>query len=195
MNKLKKISLRTVCLVLGCLLIAGALVAVVWWQVSAKIYADRINGYLDTLTKLMPPSQSAVLESRTDNRMPSAHVDGNDFIGILEFQETGCAFPVGGNWGKSEQFPCRYYGSVYDGSLVIGATNQSGQITFAKELSVGNTIFLTDMTGNRYRYSVTDIVYRDHANNDVLISQSDDLTLFIKNIYAFEYMIVKCNAY
>ncbi len=194
MNKLKKISLRTVCLVLGCLLIAGALVTVVWWQVSAKIYADRINGYLDTLTKLMPPPQSAVLENRTDNRMPSLSVDGNDFIGILEFQGTGCSLPVGSNWGKSDRFPCRYYGSVYDGSMVVGATNQKGQLTFVKELSVGNTIFFTDMTGSRYCYSVTDIIYCDHANNDVLISESDDLILFIKNIYAFEYIIVKCNA-
>ncbi len=193
MNKLKKVSLRTVCLVIGCILVIGALTTMVWWQVSANIFADRINGYLDTITKLMPPTQSAVLENRTDNRMPSLSVDNNDFIGILEFQEAGCSFPVGGNWGKSNQFPCHYYGSIYDGSLVIGATNQRGQLAFAKDLSVGDTIFLSDMTGNRYRYSVSDIVYRDHANNDVLISESDDLTLFIKNIYAFEYIIVKCN--
>ncbi len=194
MNKSKKRSLRKLCLALGCILIVSALVTMVWWQVSAEIYANRIDDYLEKIWQIIPPPQAAVLENRTDNRMPSLCVDGNDFIGVLEFQETGCSFPVGGNWGKSDQFPCHYYGSIYDGSLVVGATNQRGQLAFAKELSVGNTIFFTDMTGNRYRYSVTDIIYCDHANNDVLISVSDDLTLFIKNIYAFEYMIVKCNA-
>ena len=194
MNKKKKLSPRTVCLVLGGILIAGALAIMVWWQVSAEIYADRIDGYLEKITELMPQPQPAVPENRTDNRMPFLRVDANDFVGILEFQETGCSFPVGGNWGKSNQFPCRYYGSIYNGSMVVGATNQRGQLAFAKEISVGNTIFFTDMTGNRYRYSVTDIIYCEHANNDVLISESDDLTLFIKNIYAFEYIIVKCNA-
>ncbi len=194
MNKSKKRSWRTVCLILGCILIAGALVTMVWWQVSAEIYANRIYNYLEKISQIIPPPQSAVLENRSDDRMPSLCVDGNDFIGILEFQEAGCAFPVGGSWGKSDQFPCHYYGSIYDGSMVIGATNQRGQIAFAKDLSVGDTIFLADMTGNRYRYSVTDIIYSDHANNDVLISGSDDLTLFIKNIYAFDYIIVKCNA-
>ena len=125
--------------------------------------------------------------------MPSLNVDGNDFVGILEFEEAGCSFPVGSDWGKSQQFPCRYYGSVYDGSLVVGATNQNGQITFVKELSVGDTIYFTDMTGNRYRYSITDIIYRDHADNGDLISDTVDLSLFIKNIYAFEYIIIKCN--
>lgn len=193
MNKFGKKSLRNGCFTLGCILMVGAVALLIWWQVSAGIYADRIGDYLEKITSLIPPPQSAVPEERTDSRMPTLEIGGNDFIGILEFEEAGYSFPVGGDWGKSDQYPCRYYGSVYDGSLVVGATNQKGQITFAKELSVGNTIYFTDMTGNRYRYLITDIVYRDHADNEVLISDTVDLSLFIKNIYGFEYIIIKCN--
>lgn len=193
MNKSPKISLISICFILGCILITGAVALLIWWQVSAGIYASRIDDYLEKLTSLMPPLQSAVPEERTDSRMRSLKVDGNDFIGILEFEEAGCSFPVGRDWGKSAQFPCRYYGSIYDSSLVVGATNQSGQITFVKELSVGDTIYFADMTGNRYRYSITDIIYRDHADNEELITDAVDLSLFIKNIYSFEYIIIKCN--
>ena len=36
--------------------------------------------------------------------------------------------------------------------------------------------------------------YEKHANKTELQSETSDLTLFIKNIYAFEYLIIYCNA-
>ena len=67
-------------------------------------------------------------------------------------------------------------------------------VRFVKEISVGNAVYVTDMTGNQFSYKVTDIQYCDHADNQTLSSESDDLTIFVKNIYAFEYIIIRCSA-
>lgn len=181
-------------LLLGILLIVGSLALLLWWQISIGNAAHRMDTYVAKLTERMPAPEPAILEERADNRMPSLRVDGNDFIGLLEFEGMAKVFPVGGDWSGNGQFPSRYWGSIYDGSLVIGASNQRGQINFAKALMNGDRVFLTDMTGNRYSFYITDIFYRKQADNEDLISEESDLTLFVKNIYGFEYIIIRCNA-
>ena len=54
-------------------------------------------------------------------------------------------------------------------------------------------LYITDMTGNRFSYTVTDIRYSNHADNDALYNKAD-LTIFVKNIYALEYIILHCTA-
>ena len=44
-----------------------------------------------------------------------------------------------------------------------------------------------------YSYVVTDIRYENHADQVALHREESALTLFIKNIYAFEYLIIYCN--
>ena len=52
----------------------------------------------------------------------------------------------------------------------------------------------TDMEGNRYTYTVTSLRYEQHADQTALDREASDLTLFVKNIYAFEYLIISCRA-
>ena len=125
--------------------------------------------------------------------MPALSIEGTDFIGILELPSHGSALPVCADWGKPSRYPCRFSGSIYDGSIQIGGTSQKGQYDFYREISVGDSLFFTDMTGNRYAYTVTAIRYETHADQDALAREDASLTLFIKNIYAFEYMIIFCD--
>jgi tRNA (guanine-N1)-methyltransferase len=62
-----------------------------------------------------------------------------------------------------------------------------------REISVGDALYFTDMTGNRYTYAVKDIRYEKHANQAALASEDAALVLFIKNIFAFEYVIIFCD--
>ena len=48
------------------------------------------------------------------------------------------------------------------------------------------------MTGNRYGYVVADIRYTRHAGEETPDSREADLTLFIQNVYAFEYIQIYC---
>ena len=98
------------------------------------------------------------------------------------------------SWGSAGKYPCRFSGSIYDGSLQIGATTQQGQYDFYREISVGDAVLFTDMEGNRFSYTVTDIRYEKHADQAALQREDAALTLFIKNIYAFSYIIIYCNA-
>jgi hypothetical protein len=100
---------------------------------------------------------------------------------------------VGADWGNASRYPCRFSGSIYDSTIRIGATSQKGQYDFYRQISVGDAVFFTDMTGNRYAYAVTDIRYAKHADEASLNRREAALTLFIKNPYGFEYILIFCD--
>lgn len=105
----------------------------------------------------------------------------------------GSNLPVAANWGKVSDHPCLFDGSVYDRTLKIGATTQNGQYDFYRDISVGDAISFTDMEGNRFSYAVASIRYEKHADQATLSQQDAALTLFIKNVYAFEYIVIFCD--
>ena len=120
-------------------------------------------------------------------------VDGIDFAGLLEIPRYESVLPVCADWGKTSQYPCRFAGSIYDGTIQIGATTQKGQYDFHRELSVGDTIHYTDVEGNRYTFTITSLCSEKHADQATLQQKEAALTLFIKNIYSFEYLIAFCD--
>ena len=67
------------------------------------------------------------------------------------------------------------------------------EYAFYREISVGESVLYTDMEGNRFSYTGKDIRYEKHADQAALQKADADLTLFIKNIYAFEYIVVFCD--
>lgn len=191
---MKKLSFRSICLSSGITLILLSMVILIFWQGEIKHNAEAVFEYVRTLEELIPEVQSAVIEPRVNNIMPSLNAHGNNFIAVLELPANNASFPVGASWGNMDAYPCLYSGNAYDGSLIIGTSNQRGQFEFVKDISVGNAVYVTDMTGNRFSYEVTDIQYSDHADNQTLSSEFNDLTIFVKNIYAFEYIIIRCSA-
>ena len=76
----------------------------------------------------------------------------------------------------------------------IGATTQKGQYDFYRDLSVGDTVNFLDVEGNKYTFKIADFCVSKHVNQDALRQKEAKLTLFIKNIYSFEYLIVFCDA-
>lgn len=188
-----KFTLRKCCMILGVCLLAAAVAWVVIWQVSIHTAKRQAQSYVNTLQAVMPTPEGAIPEARRDNAMAVLPVDGMDFVGILEMPKYDSVLPVGAAWGNSSKFPCRFGGSVYDHTMQIGATTQAGQYDFYREISVGDSVFFTDMEGNRYTYQVTDIRYEKHMDGSVLQRENTPLTLFIKNIYAFEYIVVYCD--
>ena len=193
MKKTNKRGISRLCLWAGvALLVSGALVLGIW-QLNIRFSTENMRSCVQTLESVIPAPQGAVPEERRDNTMPALSVDGTDFVGILEMPRFGSVLPVCGEWGRTTKHPCRLNGSVYDRTIQIGATSQKGQYDFYREISVGDTVVFTDMEGNRYTYEITALKYEKHASRDALGSEEADLTLFIKNIYAFEYLLVYCS--
>ena len=193
MKKRTKLLPGRICLVLGfCLLVLATVVLASWlWGVEAS--QQRAVNYVHTIRTLIPQPQGAAPEERSDNTMAALSMDGTDFIGILEMPTYGSALPVCADWGESGKYPCRLAGSIYDRTMQIGGTTQKGQYDFYREISVGDTVFFTDMEGNRFSYEVTSIRYAEHADQSALRRDEAALTLFIQNIYGFEYIVIFCN--
>ena len=188
----KQINIRNIFLIIGICLLITAAVLLVTWQLLISSAESKTIEYVSTIRELIPEPQGAVPEERRDNTMSSLSVDGTDFIGIMELPRFGSALPVCTDWKSTTKYPCRFDGSIYDRTLKIGATTQKGQYSFYRDISVGDSLLFTDTEGNLFSYNVTDIRYSDSADLEALQMKDSDLTLFIKNIYAFEYIIIYC---
>ena len=51
----------------------------------------------------------------------------------------------------------------------------------------------TDVEGNRYTFAITSLRYEKHADQTALAQKDAALTLFMKNVYSFEYLVVFCD--
>ena len=182
-----------ICLWAGFALVAAAGILLLAWQWRIHTSQENSSYVLSQMRSLLPQLQSAFLEERVDNTMSVLSVEGTDFVGILEIPKYDSALPVCAEWGNTTDYPCRFSGSVYDRTLQIGATTQNGQYDFYRELSVGDAVYFTDTEGNRFSYEITHIRYESHADAAALQKTDAALTLFIKNIYAFEYILIFCD--
>ena len=188
----KGLKYRLLMIVGICLLAIGG-IGLIAWQWGIQDSQEKMAGYVHTIRELIPEPQGAVPEERRDNTMSVLSIGGTNFVGILEMPKYDSAVPVCGTWGQVNKYPSCLGGSVYDRTIQIGATSQKGQYDFYREISVGDSVYFTDMEGNRFAYVVSDIRYEAHADQETLKKEDAALTLFIKNIYAFEYMILYCN--
>lgn len=185
--------MQKICILVGVCLLIIAIGVLIFWQWRIYTSARKAEYYVNTLRSLMPEPQGAVPEERRDNTMSTLSIDGIDFVGLLEIPRYGSAFPVCADWGTPAKYPCQFYGSIYDRTMQIGGTSQKGQFDFYREISVGDAVYFTDMEGNRYAYAVKDIRYEKSANQTALQKKDASLTLFIKNIYALDYIIIFCD--
>ena len=194
MKKQSKWTLRHICTLAGICLLVVAGILMGSWLMNIHTAKAKTAGYVQAIRAFIPTPQAALLEQRSNNTMASLSIDGIDFVGLVEMPVFGSALPVGAAWGNASRYPCRLSGSIYDGSMQIGATTQPGQYDFYREISAGDPVYFTDMEGNRFSYTVTDIRYQKQADQETLQQQPGDLVLFIQNIYGFEYIVLFCSA-
>ena len=188
-----KSRINTICLWVGVALLVVAAVGLIFWYWGIHDAQQKAEGYVQAIYARIPQPQGAAVEARRDNTMSVLSVEGTDFVGILEMPRFDSTLPVCAGWGEVEKYPCRLGGSAYDRTIQIGATSQKGQYDFYREISAGDTVFFTDMEGNRFCYEVTDIRYESHADQETLQRKDAALTLFIKNVYALEYIVIFCD--
>ena len=151
-----------------------------------------------TVTKileLLPDRTTGIPGIYSSSGMPILEIDGVDYMAVVEIPAYGNTLPVSDKWdsGKLYTSPCRYFGSAYDHTLVIGGVDSPGQFDFCDKIQHNATITVTDMTGSQFNYTVARIDRSKHADNGWLMHPDFDLTLFCRDTLSMEYIAVRCN--
>lgn len=179
--------------ILGALLVLGAAGITGYSLVSRGRSTENAKLTAQRLFEMMPEPYAASPDpARGDKEMSLVELDGEDYIGILEIPVHGVRLPIAAGWDKNSvrKYPCRFSGSVWDGTLTVGAG--ADHFSFAERVDAGTAVFVTDMCGRRFAYTVREVEIRDNAELDTLLSDEEGLTLFLRDEYTMEYMIVRC---
>lgn len=126
--------------------------------------------------------------------MSETRVDGRMYIGYLYIQALSLKLPVMSNWSYPNLriAPCRYAGSTKTDDFVILAHNYARHFGRLKDLSIGETVFFTDMDGTLFQYEVMAVeVLPPNAVMD-MIDGAYDLTLFTCTYGGQSRVAVRC---
>lgn len=194
MKKTKNKKITNLLMIFGISLICVSFAVLFVSQVFQSNASKNAQQIVLKMRSLMPKVSKGFNESYTDLSMPMLEINGENFIGIFEFPLYDITLPISEKWqGQNiNNFPCRYSGSVYNDSLIIGGSDNKGQFDFMKIITDGDVLYITDVTGSRYSYKVDDIEITDDISTENLLSEKSDLVLFARSTYALNYTIVRC---
>ena len=184
------------CLIVGCLLIAGSLALFLSVRIGTEQAQKHNAQVVQTILGLLPPTQPGVSESFSNMSMPALEIDGEDYIGLVEIPALGLMLPVSDPWdkGTAMKHPCRFDGTVYDHSLIIGGADRTGQFAGFDQLQLGYTVTVTDMTGRGFDYVIQRVDRTSTPSETVLTARNADLTLFVRDAYSMDYILLRCVA-
>lgn len=126
-----------------------------------------------------PPELPEAMEE-PQREMPVRTIRGRDYIGVLTIPALELELPVLSQWDYTNLriAPCRYEGSVYNGSLILCAHNYSSHFGRLKSLREGDVVQFTDMDDNVYTYQVVGLETLSPTDVEGMESGDWDLTLF-----------------
>lgn len=194
MKKVKNKKLTSLLIIIGIGLIVLSVITVFSSQILQNTAYTNAKQIVSKMRYLMPETRSGYSENRADVTMPMLELDGANFIGIFDLPIYDVTLPIYAEWKKENitKYPCRYSGSVYDDSLIIGASDNQGQFDFMKIITTGDVMYVTDVTGLRYSYTVDKIEKTKDITTENLTSEDSDLVLFARSTYSFDYTIIRC---
>lgn len=127
--------------------------------------------------------------------MPLVEIGGHAYIGYVDFPTLDLNLPVMSEWSypKMKIAPCRYWGSVYMDNMVIAAHNYVNHFGKLGNLSAGDPVTFTDVEGNVFEYTVSDMVQLwPNQARDMVMGDDWDLTLFTCTRSGRQRLTVRC---
>ena len=184
-----------IALILGAALLLVSLALVAIMHIRVHTGAKSCGEILAKMDSLLPERSAGVPDTYTIANMPVMEIDGNDYAALLRIPSLDVALPVADEWnsGKLHNCPARFWGSAYNGTLVIGGADSSYQFSFCDKIDNGTTVTVTDMTGAEFNYTVARVDRSKNAEGEWLRSEEHDLTLFCRDTYSMEYIAVRCS--
>lgn len=184
-------------IILGVLLVLLSFGYMLYLDITSDRAELNVSETLSKLKELLPPESKGTPDEYSSVDMPALALNGQDIIGIVAIPVLDTELPLAAEWDKKTliSLPQRFSGSTYDSSLIIGGYDREGQFDCLKKLDIGNTIYVTDMTGVKFSYTVSDIKRKKSVDGDALTDPACDLTLFVRDSGTMEYIIVYCAGY
>lgn len=198
----------TACMLLGALLVLGALVLFLFNQQVSQaaedfsrnmipVLQEEITGAQDTETPDLTGLDNVPVEllKPEDVIMTEKIIDGYAYIGYLTIGELGLELPVMSGW-SSDQLqisPCRFSGTLRGEDLVIMAHNYKSHFGTLAQLQQGAEVRFADMDGNVWNYRVvaTDILGAEEV--EAMTAGDYDLTLFTCATNRTQRVTVRCD--
>lgn len=198
----------TACMLLGALLVLGALVLFLFNQQVSQaaedfsrnmipVLQEEIAGAQDTETPDLTGLDNVPVEllKPEDVIMTEKIIDGYAYIGYLTIDELGLELPVMSGW-SSDQLqisPCRFSGTLRGEDLVIMAHNYKSHFGSLAQLQQGAEVRFADMDGNEWNYRVvaTDILGAEEV--EAMTAGDYDLTLFTCATNRTQRVTVRCD--
>lgn len=189
---MKKSPVATALIVIGALLLLAAAGLLAFSLIERGQAANEAGQIVSQLRTLLPEPQITVMEDGRDPGMATLQISGTNFIGLVEIPAYRAELPAAAAWneGRLNTYFCRYAGSLYNGSLILGASDSAGLFDFVSKITVDDAVYFTDAEGLCYVYHVKSVKHVKNVDSDTLAF--DGLTLFIKSTASFEYVVVYC---
>jgi len=187
---MQKRRLGTILILLGALLLAGALGLLgynQWDNGRAQKAAAQVLDQLETTLDEQENHLQLLVPTQVDDtarEMTVTAIDGWDYIGYLSIPSIGLALPVMSEWSYPglKIAPGRYAGSVFTDDLVICGHNYARHFSPVKRLAVGTTVQFVDMDGREWDYTVSKVETLQPTQIEEMVGKADgddwDLTLF-----------------
>ena len=168
---------------------------------QAKERADALEHWIDENTA--SGSYSGFRKHAEEESLPTAEIDGELYIGIIEIPEKGLRLPVYSDWNyeRLRYAPCRFTGSCSGKDLVICGHNFDSQFGPLRSIEPGAEVHFTAVDGKVYHYIVetretlmpTDVgrMIENEENSDQKAAIWD-LTLFTCNLGGQTRCAVRC---
>ena len=175
--------------ILGALLVTASLALLVVNSRQTAAHSAHIAQTAAALDARLPQRKAAVVGQYGDSEMPVRENEGTDYCALLEVPKTATLLPVANSWDNASLTPARYYGSAYDGTMVIGGSG----LGFVTQLDVGDTITVVDMLGGQFNCTVKRIDRAKDVDMEKLTSADSQLTVFCWIAKEKKYVVVRCS--
>ena len=180
--------------IIGICLICLSLGLLLFTFVKTYVGNSQSRSVVNQIIESLPERTAGIPEVENGSNMPAREINGRDYVALIDIPAYDLTLPVADKWDSSKlhSSPIRFSGSAYDNTLVIGGSDNEGQLSFCDKIENNTEITVTDMTGAEYQYKVSRVDRSRSADADWLSSAEYDLTLFCKDTYSMEYIAVRC---
>ena len=180
-------------LILGAALIFISLCIVLFFCLQMHTAQESATEVLQKIEAVLPertPADSLL----SGGMMPVLQIDGTDYVALLEIPAWDVALPIADNWETraSDYTPARFAGSIYGETLTLGGADAAGHFAFCDQIELGTPVWVTDMTGAQFAYTVARVDRATEANAAWLTDTHWNLTLFCRDTYSMDYIAVRC---